>query len=264
MPAIVLSKKDFREFDQITVLYTKEQGKVELLSRGIKKMVSKQAAFLIPFSLVEIEMVPGKEIDHLIRTQSLDLFKNMRSHLHKSLMANYVVTLVDELTHVQEKDERVFELLVAWLGFLDQADKAYDSLLLSFISKFLALLGFKPELKRCVVGGETVVATPPNPLLVRGGGLLSLSSGGEQGGQWFSPSAGGVICASCKLQAQKEALLFLNWKDVADFQMLYSDEWQSITELSPSEVLKNSIYQFLTYQTERKAVNWFEFMKALA
>ena len=41
MLAIVLSRRDFREFDQIVSLYTKEKGKLEVLARGVKKITSK-------------------------------------------------------------------------------------------------------------------------------------------------------------------------------------------------------------------------------
>ena len=48
MQAIVLSRRDFREFDQMISLYTREQGKLELLARGLKKVTSKNAAHLEP------------------------------------------------------------------------------------------------------------------------------------------------------------------------------------------------------------------------
>jgi DNA repair protein RecO (recombination protein O) len=52
MMAIVLSRRDFRENDQMIVLYTLEKGKIEALAKGIKKTVSKNAAFLEPFFFV--------------------------------------------------------------------------------------------------------------------------------------------------------------------------------------------------------------------
>lgn len=197
MQAIVLSKKDFREFDQLTTLYTKDQGKVELLSRGIKKIVSKQAAYLLPFSFVEAEVVSGQEIDHLIRTQPIELFKNIRIDLKRSLLADYIVKLVDQLLVVGEKDERIFELLVEILTFINQTPVVHDNLLLSFIAKLLQLLGFTPVLDQCVVCedkqflplpegelegvGVRAAATSPNPSLVRRGNDSILLVGPEGG-----------------------------------------------------------------------------------
>ncbi|MFZ2978199.1 MAG: DNA repair protein RecO, partial [Candidatus Magasanikiibacteriota bacterium] len=65
MKAIVLSRRDFREADQIISLYTLEKGKMEILARGIKKITSKNSAHLEPFSLVEAEIIFGKELNYL-------------------------------------------------------------------------------------------------------------------------------------------------------------------------------------------------------
>ena len=71
MQAITLSRRNFREFDQIVSLYTEDLGKVELLARGIKKITSKQAAHVEPFSLVTLEIARGKEVDHLTKVQTV-------------------------------------------------------------------------------------------------------------------------------------------------------------------------------------------------
>ena len=247
MQAVVLNKKDFREFDQLTTLYTKDQGKIELLSRGIKKIVSKQAAYLLPFSLVEIEVVSGQEIDHLIRTQSVELFKHIRQGLKKSLMADYVVKLVDQVTSVGEKDERVFNLLVAWLQFIDQTESFNDSLLLSFCSKLLKYLGFEPIIDQCVIGGEKVDELPPQQPL------------------YFSPSAGGVLCGICKARTQKQEITIpVTVSDLQEFSFLYSQGWSEVIQIKVSQTVKDVLYQFMRYQTERKISNWFEFDKTLA
>ena len=72
MLSIVLSRKDFREHDQIVSLYVKEKGKLSLIVRGVKKIVSKNSAHLEPFSFVNITIEKGKEADYLTRVQSVD------------------------------------------------------------------------------------------------------------------------------------------------------------------------------------------------
>ena len=61
MLSIVLNRHDFRENDQMVSLYTKERGKVAVLAKGIKKITSKNSASLMPFSLLEADILPGKE-----------------------------------------------------------------------------------------------------------------------------------------------------------------------------------------------------------
>ena len=62
MLAFVLSRRDFREYDQSISLYTLEKGRLEVLARGVKKILSKNAAHLEPFCLIEAEIIQGKEI----------------------------------------------------------------------------------------------------------------------------------------------------------------------------------------------------------
>ncbi len=60
MHAIVLSRRDIREADQIITLYSREAGKQELIARGIKKITSKQTALLEPFCYMTYDVVAGK------------------------------------------------------------------------------------------------------------------------------------------------------------------------------------------------------------
>lgn len=121
MQAVILSRRDFRESDQIISVYTKEKGKLNLLARGVKKITSKNSAHLEPFSLVEIEVVPGKEIDHLTKVVPVNYFSNIRADLQKSLAAGFVVSTTDKLLHTNEPDKRIFDLLKNWLENLDRS-----------------------------------------------------------------------------------------------------------------------------------------------
>ena len=95
MQAIALKRKDFREVDQMISFYTRECGKLELLARGIKKIESKNSPHVEPFSYADIEFAAGKELYHLTKVQPIQSFKNIRSDLHKSLVAEYASKLLD-------------------------------------------------------------------------------------------------------------------------------------------------------------------------
>ncbi|MBD3311650.1 MAG: DNA repair protein RecO [Candidatus Magasanikbacteria bacterium] len=142
MIAITLSRRNFREYDQIVSLYTLNLGKVELLARGVKKITSKNSPHLEPFSIVEIEIIKGKEIDHLTKVQPIRYFSNIRKNREKSLAANYIVSLLDKLTQTGEKDENFFELLLSWLKYIDSTEKYNFFLIDAYIVKLLNCLGF--------------------------------------------------------------------------------------------------------------------------
>ena len=142
MLALVLKRRDFRESDQIISFFTKENGKIELLARGVKKIISKNSAHLELFSLISIEIAKGKEVDHLTKVQSVEFFRNIRMDLKKSLMASYIVSLVEKLTYTEEKDLYIFKLLNSWLNFVNKNEDVNWVLVDGFIVLFLRYLGF--------------------------------------------------------------------------------------------------------------------------
>lgn len=143
MLSLVLSRRDFRESDQIISVYTEEFGKMDLLARGVKKIVSKNSAHLEPFSLVEIEVANGKEIDHLTKVVPVEYFKNIREDLTKSLVAGYMVYFVNAVFKVGEADKRVFDLLVNWFSFFNLKSTILNLKLLdNFMVELLQMLGY--------------------------------------------------------------------------------------------------------------------------
>jgi DNA repair protein RecO (recombination protein O) len=137
MLSIILSRRDFREFDQIISFYTQKHGKKEALARGIKKITSKNSAHLEPFSLVEVEFAHGKEIDHITKVVPVKYFKSIRQDLQKSLAASFVVSTTDKLLHTHEPDKRIFDLLKGWLISLNLQSAVCN---LQFIDGYIVTL----------------------------------------------------------------------------------------------------------------------------
>lgn len=140
MLAIVLNRRDFREFDQIISFYSQEHGKIEALARGIKKITSKNSAHLEPFSCVEIEIAHGKEIDHITKVVPVEYFKNIRSDLQKSIAAGFVVSTTDKLLHAGVPDKRIFDLLLKWLNSLNNIQYQISNIVSTIDSYIVTLL----------------------------------------------------------------------------------------------------------------------------
>jgi len=124
-----------------------------LLARGVKKITSKNSAHLEPFSVMDIGVAHGKEIDHLTKVQPVEYFKNIRNDLEKSLAAQYVVELTDRLVHVGEVDIRLFDLLQLWLEFI--SINQFKSMLVDcYIVSLLHCFGFSLSQDERVKGSQ--------------------------------------------------------------------------------------------------------------
>ena len=158
MIAIILSRKDFRDYDQIVSVYTQEKGKMNLLVRGVKKIVSKNSAYLEPFSIVNITVEKGKEVAYLTRVQSENYLRNIREDLAKSLVAFYLVSLVDKLFSEAEVDNRFFVFLRVFLEYLDSSEVLDDQMAIFIIDVFvvnlLSFLGFKLSSDEKIINSE--------------------------------------------------------------------------------------------------------------
>ncbi len=147
MLAIVLARTNSKEYDQTISLYTREQGKLELLAKGIKKITSKNSSTLEQLACVDIEIAYGKEITYVTKAQPSVLFKHIYADFEKITLASYAALLVHEQVLAGEKDERIFDLLFSFFEFVNSAEKIESlHIVTSFMLKLWHYLGFSlPE-----------------------------------------------------------------------------------------------------------------------
>lgn len=240
MLAIVLRRRDFRENDQIISLYTLDKGKMEVLAKGVKKITSKNSASLEPFFLVEAEIIKGRELDRLASVQAIKSFKKIRFNIQKSSMAGYASGLVDYLLSEGEKEIKIFEMFKSWLNYLNELDKPAQTLIINFIVKLLAGLGFVPVLNKCAICNKKLFSADKNNQKL-----------------FFNPAAGGIMCSSC-VNLKREAneyILTLPAEDLKDWEKLSTSDWLKIPA-KISRDLRKAIYVFAEYHSERKIEKW--------
>jgi len=173
--AVVLRHADWSEADRLLTLFTREHGKLRAIAKGARKMLSRKAGHLEPFTRVTIQLARGRELPIVAQVETLDAYLPIREDLVKVGYAAYVLELIDRFTYDEEGNNPViFRVLTDTLGRIASepdgwlAVRYYEMRLLDF-------LGFRPKLFECANCGREI-----EPL-----------------DQYFSPSAGGVICPKC-------------------------------------------------------------------
>ena len=191
--AIVLKREAFRETDTRVIFYSEDQGKLELVARGTKKISSKLAGHLEPFNLVELMVVPGKQWDYVGTARNERAFAGIKADLTKLALAGEALAIFNKIIKAGIADCDIFFLLNEYLVALD-ALRVADGWQLrlasdGFILKLLSRLGYRPELKLCVNCGGKVA----------------------NGSVKFSARKGGTICVSC-VKTERGELLTLSEK----------------------------------------------------
>ena len=60
--AVVLRHADWGEADRILTLYTREQGKVRAVAKGARKMRSRKAGHLEPFTHITLQLARARDL----------------------------------------------------------------------------------------------------------------------------------------------------------------------------------------------------------
>lgn len=228
MYSFILKRSDLREQDQIVTLYTLEQGKVDALARGVKKILSKNSAYLLPVFLIDAEVLSGKEVNHLTKAVPVFVYKNILEDLNKISLLQTVFKWVNILTKY-EREPKIFLLIKSWLEFLDTTDKAETALSYGFLGNILMHLGFAPGLENCIF------CQNKNNLVA------------------FSPAGGGVVCKNCFfLKKQKDAKIYpLRAVDLQAMRLLFANNWQKILSHN-TEIANRLVFLYGQYHSERK------------
>ncbi len=148
---IVLTSDKYRESDRLLTIYTREHGKIKVISRGSRKMSSKLSPHLEPLDYVSLMLVNGKVFITLTGSSKIEDFKNLKASGAFTLLALYLLELVNELVLENLPDDKIYKLLLDLLRYLNknrEGDKKFfaaQEIILAFKLKLLEFLGLRPE-----------------------------------------------------------------------------------------------------------------------
>jgi len=176
---LVLVRRDFRETSVIAEFYTSEFGKISGLFKGIRSDPEKFASNLEPFSLNEIVFYRKTHSPlHLVsQADKTDNFTRVRQSIEKTVMAGFMMELINSVMQPEDKNEDIFNLATASLKEME-TNYNPEKIMTIFKIRMLALSGFKPHFDSCVSCNDRIT-----------------------GQSKFSLSLGGLLCPSC---AQKD------------------------------------------------------------
>ena len=162
---LTLRRSPVREADLLSVIYTREHGKLELLARGAQRLTSKLMGHLEPLTLVRVSVARGRSMDHVTEAEVVEAFPAVKNGYQNSARGLYVAELIDGFSALSVANAELFSLAVQTLYALGAA-RDPDLALRYFDLQLLGLSGFLPELYNCVECGEDL-GTRPAPFCRR-------------------------------------------------------------------------------------------------
>jgi DNA repair protein RecO (recombination protein O) len=173
--AVVLRHADWGEADQLLTLYTREQGMVRALAKGARKMTSRKGGHLQPFTQITIQLAKGRDLLIVTQVETVNAFLPLHDDLVKLSYASYAVELLLRFSYEEEGgNPTLFRLLVETLERIEKESEAWLAVRY-YEMRLLDAVGFRPQLFECANCRREILPED----------------------QFFSFTAGGVICPRC-------------------------------------------------------------------
>ncbi|MEN4040900.1 MAG: DNA repair protein RecO [Anaerolineaceae bacterium] len=172
--AVVLRHSDWGEADRLLTLYTLQAGKLRAVAKGARRLRSRKAGHLEPFTRVTLLLARGRDLWIVTQAQTVAAYLALRDDLLRTGYAAYIVELLDRFTYEEGENLALYHLLHTTL---ERIDASPDVLLAVryYELRLLDLLGFRPELFHCVLCRKAIRPVD----------------------QFFSASLGGAVCPNC-------------------------------------------------------------------
>lgn len=178
--AIVLRHADWGEADRLIWLYTREQGKLRAVAKGARKMLSRKAGHLQPFTRVALMLARGHDFWIVTQAETVEAYLALGQDLVRTGYAAYTVELLDRFTYEEGENALLYRLLAETLGRIAEEEDAFWAVRY-FEIHLLDLLGFRPEWFECVQCREPIQPVNQFFSLLRGGVMCPRCGGNEAG-----------------------------------------------------------------------------------
>ena len=168
---LILKQQDYRERDVLLRVFTKEFGKISLIAPGARKLTSKNAGSILPYtkSLLHFDIKEGKTLFRLKTANTISLYRHIHEDLTISAVASILAEVVDSYQFLEDSEEieEVYQLLdKGWTMLEEKKDEKL--VLVLFLSEIMRIFGISPVVDGCVNCGSEIVVTISNEM----GGFL--------------------------------------------------------------------------------------------
>ena len=169
--AIVIKGFDYSETSRIFTLFSREEGRLSAIAKGVKKPKSALAATMQLGNRVEVVLSRGRSMDTVTQAQLLDGYAHVRANARLYMTVCYCFELVSAALPERAAQPELYDDLACLLTAA--ATQPVEALTRWFELRLLDQAGYRPDFEHCDRCGA------------------ALSTG------YISPAREGVVCGDC-------------------------------------------------------------------
>ena len=240
--AIVIKKTKLGEADTILTFFTPRLGKIQGFAKSLRKTKSKMAGHLELLTHSRVSFARGRNTDTITGAQTIDGFLPLKNDLWLTSCGLYVAELVNQFTAEHQENYELFQLLLDTLNRLcGESNK--ELILRYFELHLIESVGYRPQLRECVACHKAL----------------------EPATNYFSPSAGGMLCPDCSLSQPFSHPLSVNAQKV--LRLLQNSDYAGASRVKIDPELageiENVISNYLKHLLEKdvKSAAWLDTLR---
>lgn len=149
---LVIRHADVGERDRIVTLFTREQGKLNLVARGARRPGSTLGPRVQMLTRGRFQCVSRRSLHLMTQAETIESYSSLKNDLWSMACGLYLAELVDASTVEGAPQRGLYELITAALA-LANTGRAAEVLLRYCEVRSLECLGFCPSLRQCVSCG---------------------------------------------------------------------------------------------------------------
>lgn len=235
--AINLKSYNLNDADKIIVMYSKDNGLIKGVAKGIKKPKSKLGARMDLLAANTLQLLKGRSMDTIIQAQTVNNFKKSREDIDKLMLSSYVSELVMNFGEGSESaSKEIYELLYKALNRISDSTSKKDALIavIKFQLKLLLIMGFCVELDTCLCCRERVLDEE----------------------MYFSSKMGGIICKECNKTLGVKLKMHYKIRDFLEAMLQFDFNYESDYDRKATEkvcdVCFNLLDEYINIHTNKK------------
>ena len=229
---IILKREPWRETGRIYTIYTREAGKLMAIGRGTRKILSKLAAHVEPYSTVDLFLAHGPRYETLCGANMTRSPEPLVADDVRYVITAFVAETADQLIKFGEKDEELWGLLSDFYERLAVTQSEdLSATLAGFLWRLMDQLGYGPLLDECEVCEAQDMFD----------------------GVWFLPVSGTITCKDCR--SDERMMIgagFIDIRALKELREFMNDTSKHVVD-SPAAI--SSVRVFLEVHLDRPLVS---------
>lgn len=235
--AINLKSYNLNDADKIILMYSKDNGLIKGVAKGIKKPKSKLGARMDLLVANTLQLLKGRSMDTIIQAQTLNNFRKSREDIDKLMYSSYISELIVNFGEGSETaSAEIYELLYKALNRVSEAESKKDALIavIKFQLKILLIMGFCVELDSCLCCRERVLDEE----------------------MYFSSKMGGIVCRECNETLGVPLKMHYKIRDFLEAMLQFDFDYVSEYDIKATEkvcqVCFNLLDEYIKEHTNKK------------